>query len=122
MLDATYDPETDAAYITLADGEIVKTAEVSPGFRFDYDREGRVLGIEVSTASRLLAPGEWGSADIVGAERSRASTAPRISPRERANWMAEAQAASRRLRDDPREQAFLDEIEAIQAENAAILR
>jgi hypothetical protein len=30
--------------------------------------------------------------------------------------------SSRRLEDDPREQALLDEIEAIQAENADILK
>ena len=36
--------------------------------------------------------------------------------------MAEAEAASRRLKDDPREQALLDEVEEIQAENADILK
>lgn len=54
-------------------------------------------------------------------DRPVAPSVPRLRPRERARWLAEAEAASRRLKDDPREQVLLDEIEAIQAENVGTL-
>ena len=47
---------------------------------------------------------------------------PRLPPGGRARWLAEAEEAARRLKDDPREQALLDEVEEIQAENAGILK
>lgn len=39
-----------------------------------------------------------------------------LDPHARQRWLAEAEAASRRLKDDLREQMLLDEIEAIQTE------
>jgi uncharacterized protein YuzE len=56
---STYDPESDAAYIYLGDSEILESEEVSPGIVLDFDAEGRVVGIEVLSASRTLAPGDW---------------------------------------------------------------
>jgi len=47
---------------------------------------------------------------------------PRLPPGERARWLAKSEEAARRLKDDPREQALLDEVEAIQAENNGILK
>ena len=43
---------------------------------------------------------------------------PRLRPRDRERLVAEAQKLSRMIRDDPREQRLLDELENIQADNA----
>src|SRR3546814_2872671 len=51
-----------------------------------------------------------------------ASPAARLTTVERARLIREAQAHSRNLADDPKEQALLDEIEDIQAENADALK
>jgi uncharacterized protein YuzE len=58
----TYDRETDAAYIYLvpiADGGVARTypcdpSEVDGMINLDFDREGRLIGIEVLDASRKL--------------------------------------------------------------------
>lgn len=58
----TYDPEVDAAYIYLipiAPGGVAKTYPCDPEavngmINLDFDREGRLLGIEVLDASQKL--------------------------------------------------------------------
>lgn len=65
MIDMTYDPEADAAYIYLGKGKIAETAEAGP-FIYDLDAEGRVIGIEILSASKVLAPGEWKHARLPG--------------------------------------------------------
>lgn len=65
MIDMTYDPEADAAYIYLGRGKIVETAEAGP-FVYDVDAEGRVIGIEILHASQVLAPGDWRNARLPG--------------------------------------------------------
>lgn len=65
MLDMTYDPEADAAYIYVGKGKIVETAEVGPSI-LDFDAEGRVIGIEVLDASKGLVPGDWRNARLPG--------------------------------------------------------
>ena len=42
-----YDPEADAAYISIARGKVAETREISEGLNVDYDASGRVLGIEI---------------------------------------------------------------------------
>ena len=54
MIDMTYDPEADAAYIRVAVGKVAETAEAGP-FAYDMDEQGRVLGIEILAASKVLA-------------------------------------------------------------------
>lgn len=44
---ATYDPEVNAIYVTLKDGRIKRTREVSAVVMADYDEDGNVLGVEV---------------------------------------------------------------------------
>jgi uncharacterized protein YuzE len=64
MIDMTYDPEADAAYIyftRIGPGGVDHTEEAGP-FIYDVDGEGRVLGIEILSASKVLAPGEWQNA------------------------------------------------------------
>ena len=59
----TYDPEADAAYFYLVEeirlGEAVRTVSVDPQsiggmVNLDLDADGRILGLEVLDASRLL--------------------------------------------------------------------
>ena len=51
-----YRPEDNAAYIRLSQEKIIQSAEVSPDIVFDYDAEGRIVGIEVLDARTHLSP------------------------------------------------------------------
>jgi uncharacterized protein YuzE len=42
-----YDSDADAMYITLDDGEIVETRKVDDNTLLDYDKEGKLIGIEI---------------------------------------------------------------------------
>jgi uncharacterized protein YuzE len=62
----TYDPDANAAYIFLVNqigaGGVAKSVPVEgkglepPDFVFDFDQDGRLVGIEVLAASDLLPP------------------------------------------------------------------
>jgi uncharacterized protein YuzE len=58
MTNVTHDPEADAVYIYVGGGEIDSTTEAGP-FIYDMDSEGRIVGIEILSASKVLAPGDW---------------------------------------------------------------
>ena len=122
MLDITYDPEADAAHISLGGGKIVESEEVTAGIILDYDAEGRVVGIEVLHASKLLSEAVRANARRPGEDRPPLLSLPALDPGERAKMIAEAQIASRRLRDDPADQALLEDAIDMQAENAGALR
>lgn len=53
-----YDKEVDAGYIYLVeaigDGEAVKTIELDSNIILDFNKEGKLLGIEVLNASKIL--------------------------------------------------------------------
>ena len=49
-----YDPEADAMYIRLREGDIDDTLEASKYIFVDVDDEGVPLGLEVLFAGRLL--------------------------------------------------------------------
>lgn len=66
MPDTTFDPEADAVYIYVGEGEVAETEEVAPNVMLDFDAEGRVVGVEVLTASKVLAPGDWTRARLPG--------------------------------------------------------
>jgi uncharacterized protein YuzE len=51
-----YSPEDNAAYIHLSPQAILESAEVAPGVVFDYDAEGRIVGIELLDARAQLPP------------------------------------------------------------------
>ncbi len=68
MIDITYDPEADAVYIYLSHAKADHTEEAGP-FIYDLDAEGRVRGIEILSASKILAPGEWQNARLPGATK-----------------------------------------------------
>ena len=65
MTDMTYDPDADAIYIYLGKGKIDHTEEAGP-FIYDVDEAGRVIGIEILSASAVLAPGDWQKARLPG--------------------------------------------------------
>ena len=68
MIDMTYDPDADAVYLRVGRGAIDHTEEAGP-FIYDVDAEGCVLGIEILTASKTLAPGDWQNAPRPGQAR-----------------------------------------------------
>jgi uncharacterized protein YuzE len=72
MIDMTYDPEADAVYMYLSRGKVDHTEEAGP-FIYDVDAEGRVLGIEILSASEVLAPGEWQNARRPGESKTDAA-------------------------------------------------
>lgn len=47
-----FDPEIDALYVQLAEGDIEKTEEIKKGMMLDYDKAGNVLGIEILNVSK----------------------------------------------------------------------
>jgi uncharacterized protein YuzE len=49
-----YDPKADAAYMDLSKKKVEESEEVLPGVILDFDKEGRIVGIEVLDASRQL--------------------------------------------------------------------
>ena len=51
-----YDPERDLLYISFASPEVTaaETVTVTPGVYADFDREGRLLGIEIINASTIM--------------------------------------------------------------------
>ena len=57
-----YRSEDNAAYIRLSQQDILESAEVAPDVVFDYDREGRIVGIELLNARAQLSPELLGEA------------------------------------------------------------
>lgn len=49
-----YRPDDNAAYIRLSSAKVLESAEVSPDVVFDYDAEGRIVGIELLDAKSQL--------------------------------------------------------------------
>lgn len=57
--DMTYDAEADALYVRLSDARPHEGADAAPGVTLHYDKEGKIVGIEVLDASNVLAAGGW---------------------------------------------------------------
>jgi uncharacterized protein YuzE len=51
----TYDPAADAMYLYLTEraAKVARTEEVAAGLMLDFDRNGRVIGIEMLSVSHL---------------------------------------------------------------------
>ena len=47
-----YDKEVDALYIRIQEKEVARTQEVSDGVNLDFDGDGRLIGLEVLSASK----------------------------------------------------------------------
>lgn len=52
-----YDKKVDALAIRFSDKPYAESEEVQGGIIFDYDRSGRVIGIEILGASKVLPRG-----------------------------------------------------------------
>ncbi|KAA5602897.1 DUF2283 domain-containing protein [Blastochloris sulfoviridis] len=52
-----YDKDTDALYVRFAEAKVVESEEVAPGVVLDFDKDGRIVALEVLSASRHLAAG-----------------------------------------------------------------
>jgi uncharacterized protein YuzE len=55
MMQIDYDPQADAIYIRLRDGEVDDTQQVSKYIHVDVDEAGVPIGLEILFASRILA-------------------------------------------------------------------
>jgi uncharacterized protein YuzE len=49
-----YYAETDSLYIELRDGAGVEVREIADGLNADIDAQGRVVGLDIDRASKLL--------------------------------------------------------------------
>mgnify|MGYP005852195207 CR=1 FL=1 len=49
-----YYPETDSLYIELSEKAGADSHEVAPGVVLDFDAEGRLVGIDIDQASRIV--------------------------------------------------------------------
>ena len=58
MTNISYDADADALYTTVGRGKVDRT-EVAGPFNYDVDAEGRIVGIEILSASKVQAPGDW---------------------------------------------------------------
>jgi uncharacterized protein YuzE len=50
-----YQTDDNAAYIRLSGGDILESSEVAPNVVFDYDVDGRIVGIELLNARAQLS-------------------------------------------------------------------
>lgn len=50
------DRENDALYFRLGETEVVDSEEVQPGVILDFDKDGRVIGIEMLSISTRTEP------------------------------------------------------------------
>jgi len=50
------DKENDALYLRLDESEIFESEEVQPGVILDFNKEDRVVGIEILALSTCVAP------------------------------------------------------------------
>ncbi len=61
-----YDQQADAMYIRLRAGTVVESEEIRPDIVFDYDVEGKVLGIEMLDVSDCTDNTREFSMELVG--------------------------------------------------------
>jgi uncharacterized protein YuzE len=50
-----YQADDNAAYIRLSGDDILQSSEVAPNVVFDYDADGRIVGIELLNARAQLS-------------------------------------------------------------------
>ena len=51
-----YDKPEDAFYIRFDEAPYAESDEVEKGVIFDYDKKGKIIGIEILDASKRLSP------------------------------------------------------------------
>ena len=47
-----YDPTAGALYVRLGEAKIIESEEVQPGVILDFDESGKVVGVEILSASK----------------------------------------------------------------------
>lgn len=47
-----YDPTADALYVRLGEAKIIESEQVQPGVILDFDESGKVVGVEILSASK----------------------------------------------------------------------
>jgi uncharacterized protein YuzE len=58
MTDTTYNPEADVVYLAVGIARVERRKKTGP-FIYDVDAGGHIIGIEIRSASKVLAPGDW---------------------------------------------------------------
>lgn len=69
MLQINYDPQADAIYIRLREGEVDNTLPVGKYIYADVDANGVPLGLEILFASRVMASKELTSVSFNVSQR-----------------------------------------------------
>ena len=49
-----YYPETDSLYIDFAERQSAESREVAPGVVLDFDEDGKLAGIDIDSASKII--------------------------------------------------------------------
>ena len=49
-----YDRKSDSLYVTLAERPYADSMEAAPGVVLDFDKEGRLIGLDVERASKIV--------------------------------------------------------------------
>ena len=55
MSESHYDAQADVLYITSGAGPVLRSVEAAPGVTLEYGEQGRLLGIEILRALRIIA-------------------------------------------------------------------
>lgn len=50
----SYHPDTDSLYIHLSESVSVESEEVAPNIVLDFDEQGKVVGIDIDHASKIV--------------------------------------------------------------------
>jgi uncharacterized protein YuzE len=58
MTDTTYDADADVVYLAVGIARVERRKKTGP-FIYDVDAGGHIVGIEIRSASKVLAPGDW---------------------------------------------------------------
>ena len=53
-MEINYYPETDSMYIDLSSKTSIESKEISEGIILDYDKDGKLVGIDIDNASSKM--------------------------------------------------------------------
>ena len=70
MIETRYDPEADVLDVSFgpADATYDSAQEVAPGVYVEFDRQGRPMGVEI-TSARWVSEGRTGARDEAAAHK-----------------------------------------------------
>lgn len=61
----SYDPKTDSLTLELAKGKYERSRKVSEDVLVDYDRKGKILGVEILAAKKIIPSFSPGKTKLV---------------------------------------------------------